>query len=149
MKEFDEDEIYHEMYVHLLWSTAKQQPSIPSSLFPSLYSYMCDSALTHECYVIAGQVFTDHIQLIVKFSPHTPLTDLIKTLKLSSLLWLRTNFPTMKNFEWQGSDFAFSVSSEEVGSLIEKIQNAKAFSEEVLLLLDQNEMQHDLLEVLE
>jgi REP element-mobilizing transposase RayT len=99
MKECDENEIYHEMYLHLLWSTLKQQSLILPSVGRYLYAYMCDLALTHECTIIDGQVCEDHIQLILKISHHSQLDDLIITLKVASSLWMRTNFPTMRDFE--------------------------------------------------
>lgn len=149
MKEFDEDEIYSEMYVHLLWSTTSQKPLIIPSVIPRLYNYLYDLTLSEGCDLIGGSLFCDHIQLVIKFTPDTILSDLITNLKVGSSLWMRTNFPTVEGFKWQGSDFLFTVDIDEVGALIERIKNAKLFKEEVLSLLDQNEIKYDSIEVLE
>ncbi|MBA3957554.1 MAG: transposase [Parachlamydiaceae bacterium] len=148
MKEIDEDEINHEMYVHLLWSTTSQKPIIPTSVTPLLYNFFCDLTLDEGCHLIGGHVFCDHIQLVIKFNPDTLFFDLITNLKVASLLWFRTNFPEIEKFEWQKSDFGFTVGFDEVGTLLERIKRAKLFEEEVFSLLDQNEMKYDRVEVL-
>jgi putative transposase len=149
MKEFDENEIYHELYVHLLWSTTGQKPLLTPTVIPHLYDYLCNLTVDEGCHLIGGSVFSDHIQLVIKFSPDTLLSDLIVNLKVASSLWIRTNFPEIERFEWQQSDFAFTVHVDEVGSLIERIKKAKWFDEEVFSLLKQNEMNFDAIEVLE
>ena len=150
MDEFDENAIHCEMYLHLLWSTKNQQPVIPTSVTQNLYLYIYDLALSQECHLVGGQVFSDHIQLVIKFSPDIAMSDMITTLKVATLLWIRTNIPEMSNFEWQKSDFAFSVSFEEVGALIAKIKNSKSFLEEIHSVLDENiSIESDLSEVLE
>lgn len=143
-----EDEIHHELYVHILWSTICQKPLITPSVVPHLYDYMGNLTLNEGCHLIGGSVFSDHLQLVIRFSPDTVLYDLIINLKVASLLWMRTNFPEIENFEWQESDFAFTVSTDEVGALIDKIKKAKLFKDEVFVLLDQNEMEYDSVEVL-
>lgn len=149
MKERDDDEIYHELYVHLLWSTKNQKNLITPAVIPHLYNYLCNLTLNEDCHLIGGGVFCDHIQMVIKFTPDTSFSDLITNLKVASLLWMRTNFPEIERFEWQESDFGFTVGVDEVGALIERIKKAKLFKEEVLSLLDQNEMKYDPVEVLE
>lgn len=143
---FDDNAIHSEMYIHLGWSTKNQQPVL-SSIAPYLYHYMCELASSHCCNVVNGQVYSDHVQLVVKFSPDTILSDLMTTLKVASSLLIRTNFPEMKEFEWQKSDFMFSLSAEDVFSIINN--NAKPFPEEVCIILNNNGLKFDLQEVLE
>ena len=114
-----------------------------------LYNYLCDLALNEGCHLIGGSVFCDHVQLVIKFSPTTILSNLITNLRVASLLWIRTNFPEIERFEWQKSDFGFTVGVDEVGALIERIKKAKLFKEEAFSLLDQNEMKYASIEVLE
>src|SRR6478735_4614400 len=107
MKEFDENEIHHEMYAHLLWSTTSQKPLITPAIVSHLYDYLGDLTLDEGCHLIGGSIFCDHIQLVIKFSPDTIFSDLITNLKVASSLWVRTNFPEIEGFEWQKSDFGF------------------------------------------
>ena len=63
-------------------------------------------------------------------------------------MWIRTYFPEIKNFEWQQSDFAFSVSSEHACCTIDTKTIAK-FPEKIRLILDENELEYDPAEILE
>ncbi len=143
---FDEDEVFGEMYVHIAWSTRDQKPLL-SPFAQYLYQYICDLALTCECHVVDGRVFSDHVQLVVKFSPDISFANLITNFKVATSMLIRTQVAGMKDFEWQKSDFGFTVSSEEACSTID--HNAKTFSIAVCELLNQNDIQYDLKDVLE
>lgn len=145
---FDENAVEHEMYVHLVWSTKNQKPVL-SSIAQYLYHYICDQVLSCECNVISARIFNDHIQLVVKFSPDISLSNLIITLKVATSLLIRTNFPEMKNFEWQKSDFAFSVGHDEACSIIDTKSDAKGFAEVISILLNNNGLEYNLQDVLE
>jgi REP element-mobilizing transposase RayT len=143
---FDDNAIHCEMYVHLAWST-KNQESILLPLASYLYNYLCEVALSLDCHIIEGKIFSDHVQLVTKYSPEISLSNLITSLKVASSLLIRTNFPELKDFEWQKSDFLFSVSPEEVCSTINS--KAKLFREEVCILLENNRLEYNLQDVLE
>ena len=145
--DFDENVVHHELYTNLLWSTKNQQP-ILSPIAQPLYHYACEVALSCDCNVVDGNVFNDHIQLIVKFSPETSFSNMITTFKVATSMWIRTYFPEIKNFEWQQSDFAFSVSSEHACCTIDTKTIAK-FPEKIRLILDENELEYDPEEILE
>src|ERR1700722_19175211 len=146
---FDENEIHHEMYLHFLSSTKNQQPVIIPSIAQYLYSYMCDLALTCDSHVIGGKVFSDHFQLVLKFSPDFSLDDLMKTIKVGTALWIRTNCSEIKDFEWQKSDFAFSVGFDEVIDILDKFKKPKPFIDELYPILDANGLKYDPKGVLE
>lgn len=149
MVTIDENEITSGMYLHLLWSTKSQQQIIPFNLTQYLYNYIYDLALSHECHLIGGQVFTDHVQLIVKFSPDLQLVDMVTNLKVGTALLIRTKFPDMRDFEWQKSDFLFTISSEELGLIIDRIKRAKLFHQEISSLLDESQLEYDPQKILE
>lgn len=147
--DFDEDLIYHEMYLHLLWSTKNQQPVL-SPIAPHLYTYLCDLALSKDCHLVSGKVFDDHVQLIIKFSPDVALNDLLITFKTATSLWIRSNFPELKDFEWQLSDFSFTVDYENPFIIDTEPQ---PFSELIEVVLNNNGfekgIEYNLKEVLE
>lgn len=137
MKFFDEDEI-HELYIHLIWSTCRQAAIISPDVAKSLYNYIGDLALQNDCNLIGGKIFADHLQLIIKFHPNIILQNLITDIKVGSALWVTTNFSEMQDFAWQQSDFCFSVSPEEVGALINRIENSSLFINEISEIVSQN-----------
>jgi len=143
--DFDENEIVHGMYIHIVWSTRNQMPVL-DSIAQYLYQYICDKALDLECHVIDGRAFNDHVQLIVKFNPHVSIDNLVKTLKDATSMLIRSNIPELKTFEWQQSEFFFTVSSEEACSII--TTKAKPFKNEICNILKQNGLNYKLKEVL-
>lgn len=144
-EKFDENEIYHEMYIHLLWSTKNQQPVL-SPIAPYVYTYLCDLALSNNCHLVSGKVFSDHVQLIIKFNPDITLSDLLITFKTATSLWISSTFPELKDFEWQISDFSFTVDHENPFVIDTKI---KPFSELIEVVLAENGLDYDLRDVLE
>lgn len=144
---FDDDEIISEMYYHILWSTKNQSPIISSTLASQLYSIFCDLALSIQSHVIKAEIFQDHVQLVVKGSPNVSFMDLLTTLKSGSLLWIKTHFPEIPDFEWQQSDFGFTVSTEEVGFVIE--DTSKSFSDIIPSILIRNGCPFDQKEIFE
>ena len=134
MSQFDE-EIVCGLYYHLLWSTKDQKACISSSCAQQLYTFICDLALSLECYIIEGQVFADHVELVVKASVDVSLVELITTLKSGSMLWLKNSSPCFVAFEWQRSEFVFTVSTEEVGFIT---NTAKSFIDKIPQILNQN-----------
>jgi REP element-mobilizing transposase RayT len=148
MPPFDEDEVSHELYVHIMWSTYGQKPIITSSIAYSLYHYIGDVILHSNCSPIAGKIFTDHLQFIIKFNPDTVLEDLITDIKLGSTLWLKTHCPDLVDFAWQTSDFCFTVSYDHVGDLADRIAKATSFVNEIATVLSINGMKFDPAEML-
>lgn len=151
----NDDEIHHEMYLHVLWSTKNQQPLISPSWASHLCHFiegLCDEK---KWSVIASCAPIDHIQLLIKFTPDFILSDFLIELKTNTLIWIRTNFRECRDFEWQGSDFAFTISFETVGTLIDKMNNQKdpakaiAFSDLIPIILDENQLEYSMSEVLE
>lgn len=147
MQDFFDELQVAEMYYHIMWSTKNQNPCIPEPCASQLLSWMGDLALSIECHVIDGKIASDHIQLVVKGCINVSLETLMITLKSGSLLLVKNYFPEIGSFDWQKSDFAFSVSSEDVEFVF--IKDTLSFSEMMLSFLDQNDISFDLKEILE
>lgn len=149
MKEFDENEVHCEMYLHLLWSTKDQKPMILPTFSKQLCHFISEFALENECSLIASNAPADHIQLLIKVTPEFLLSNFLIGVKAATTMWIRTNFPEFSHFKWQNSDCSFSVSFEEVGCMINKINQSKIYIEEVYQYLDAYCIQYDVNEVLD
>lgn len=104
--------------------------------------------LNNNCSPIGGKIFEDHLQLVIKLNPDLPLAGLISDIKLGSALWLKTHYPDLTDFAWQISDFCFTVSHDDVGGLIDRIEKAKTFVNEITTILSMNDMEVDSAEML-
>lgn len=86
MFEFDEQKVYSEIYLHLIWSTKHQEPLFDLSGSQYVYEYIRELTLECDSEVVGGGVFQDHLELIIKFSPNTVLSDLLTTIKTATTL---------------------------------------------------------------
>ena len=145
---YNESEIYHGMFAHIIWSTMAQQPSL-SSVTQHLHDYICDLALLQSCHVISGRILSDHVQLVVKFSPNTILERLITTLKVETSLCMRSNYTELRNFEWQKSDLCFTIGGSKVKKVINSFNSAGNYSEEIRKIFKHNGVTEDINQFLE
>jgi putative transposase len=148
MKDSDENEIYHEMYLHLIWSTHGQKAIIVPAIANSLYRYISDIILDRNCHLIAGKVFADHLQLIIKFNHDIALEDLVTDIKVGSALWVNNHCLEKRGFAWQKTYFGFSVSQEEVGNLMDGFVKADSFLSHITAILSLNGITYDVSEIL-
>lgn len=147
-EDYDESVIHHSMYVHIIWSTMAQQPLL-HAVTQHLHDYICNLALLQSCHVISCRILSDHIQLVVKYSPNTYLERLITTLKAETSSWIRSNYSGLENFEWQKSDLSFSISGDGVKSIINSMNNTSGYPEELCKILKNNGVTIDPKEFLE
>jgi putative transposase len=148
---FDDEEVFSNMHLHTVWSTKEQQPILGESWTKHLKNFISELVMDYDCRLIAARMAADHIHLLIKFTPDTATNDLIINIKSSTAVWIRTNIPELKVFEWQKSDCAFTISQEEVESMIIQFRELEKtpFVEEIFPLLDANGISYTKEEVLE
>jgi len=66
-----------------------------------------------------------------------------------SSIWVKTHIDELKNFEWQGSDFAFSISLECVGEIMDEMKKLTPFTELIETILKASDMEYKLKNILE
>jgi putative transposase len=153
MFEFD-SKMHCELYLHSLWSTKGQQPVISPAWSNKLCTFIQNSCNEKYCSVIASCAPVDHIQLLIKFTPEFILSEFLIDIKSSTTIWIRTHFLELKDFEWQESDFSFSVGYDYVGDVISKMNDQKnsakavAFNKLIPKILDENLMEYSKDEIL-
>ena len=98
--------------VHTIFSTKDRHP------------FLCDLELREELHRYLGGILTnlacppiivggveDHIHLLSGLARTCEPAAMVKELKRSSSLWLKTRSPEMKNFAWQSGYGIFSQAS--------------------------------------
>lgn len=147
-----EDEVvFSDMYLHMVWSTKGQKPLLGESWGKHLKNYIAELVMDLDCQLMTGRIASDHIHLLIKFTPDTSCDDLMMNIKSATAMWIRTNIPELKVFEWQKNDCAFTVSHEEIESIISQFKETEktAFVEEIFPLLDAKGIVYTREEVLE
>jgi REP element-mobilizing transposase RayT len=77
--------------------------------------------------ILAVQGVEDHIHVLVQLHPAQNLTQVVKTLKYDSALWINETQLVEGNFEWQPEYAAYTVSPSGIKQVIDFINNQEAY----------------------
>jgi REP element-mobilizing transposase RayT len=106
---------YSQILLHIVFSTKRREPWITSELAGRLYPYMGGIVRAEKGvpYDIGG--VEDHVHIYLCWRPDESVSDLMRTVKARSSLWVHQTFPNLGAFAWQEGYSVFSVSkSQEV-----------------------------------
>ncbi|MCZ7568317.1 MAG: transposase [Ardenticatenaceae bacterium] len=149
--EFDifEDTERVELYVHLIWSTAGQQPWLDEEWDFELGIFMNDVMVNNDGALLCSAGGNDHLHLLVALPPTLSLDEAVKVLKMSSARWVGKHIPGRETFAWQEEYFAESISPWSVEEVRAFIHNQReyhqehTFQEEIRAFLEENALHSD------
>ena len=140
---------YTQLLYHIVFSTKYRRYTLDKSKRESLFKYMNGiiKKLNSVPYRING--VGDHIHILVRIHPSVSLSDLIKTVKCRSTIWIKENkiFPYFTS--WQEGYGAFTCSIRQKDRLIKYIDNQeehhqrRTFVQEYKKLLDKAEIKYN------
>jgi REP element-mobilizing transposase RayT len=96
--------------VHTIFSTKDRHPFLhDGELREELHRYLGGILTNLACPPISVGGMEDHVHLLSGLSRTCEPAAMVKELKRSSSLWLKTRSPRMKNFAWQSGYGIFSI----------------------------------------
>lgn len=100
--------------VHLVFGTKDGTPSIKPSMRSHLHDYLATVVVKAECecYRVGGSA--DHVHLAIRLSRNITIDGLVRELKKSSALWIKTQYPALPKFSWQRGYGCFSLGLEDL-----------------------------------
>ena len=100
-----------QIYLHIVFSTKERRPFLQDhSIRNELHHYLGGICNGADCPVLRVGGVADHVHLLCRFGRTITLADLVKELKRSSSLWVKTKSLELADFHWQNGYGAFSVS---------------------------------------
>jgi REP element-mobilizing transposase RayT len=101
---------YSQLLLHIVFSTKHRQPWIGADLAPRLYAYIGGIIRKEKgaLYDIGG--VEDHVHLYLRWRADDSISNLMRTVKARSSLWVHQSYESLKNFAWQEGYSVFSVS---------------------------------------
>ena len=95
--------------LHIIFSTAGRQKSLPPELQPKLWAYIAGTA--RRLYIVVREIggFDDHAHVFIDLPPTITTSAAVQKLKANSSRWLREQ--GSNSFEWQRGYAALSVSA--------------------------------------
>jgi putative transposase len=140
---------YSQLLLHIVFSTKRREPWITPELAERLYPYIGGIVRAEKStlYDISG--IADHVHLYLRARPDQNLSDLMRTVKARSSLWVHQTFRALRAFAWQEGYSAFSVSKSQeaavkayIASQAEHHRKAD-FKSELLQLLSAHGVEFD------
>jgi putative transposase len=109
------------LLVHIVFSTKDRFAFLRDDICDELHAYLATVVRSEgcECFRVGG--VADHVHLAIRISRTQAVSELVKTLKISSSAWLKTKSPLLAKFSWQRGYGAFSVGPTDRDALIQYI----------------------------
>lgn len=113
------------VYVHLVFSTKRREPIVPSDIRPELHACMGGILREMNCVPIEINTEPDHAHVLFSLARTNSLCDVVGHLKKGSTNWLHQQRPNLAGFYWQNGYGAFSVSQSQLEGVIAYIRNQR------------------------
>jgi len=111
-----------QIYLHLVFSTKDRRPFLKDpALREKMHAYLMGICKKQDCPWLAVGGVEDHVHIACRLSKTMTVSALIKELKQSSSVWVKSEFKGMAAFHWQNGYGAFSVSPSHLAALVRYI----------------------------
>jgi putative transposase len=134
--------------IHIVFSTKERSPFITTGIEDEVFKYISGICKEVSCPPIIVGGHEDHIHILCELSKNIAIADLLKQIKTSSSIWVKSHLK-IGNFYWQTGYGSFAVAQEKIPLLKEYIANQRAhhqqlsFKDEYLVLLKKNNAPFD------
>lgn len=132
---------YTSLHYHLVFSTKNRAGYITPAIEQRVWEYIGGIARDNQMTALQVGGVDDHIHALIKAPPTFAPSKIAQLLKGGSSLWMRTEFPELRQFAWQDGYGAFTVNKSIVAGVERYIQNQRehhhkmSFQEEYLEFL--------------
>ena len=108
--------------VHLVWCTKFRREVLRGLIEYDLKQIICEACRTYGWSVESLEVMPDHVHLFVGITPSDAVSDVVRTLKSISAVFLFTRYPDLKATKFWGSGlWSRSFYAGSVGDVTETI----------------------------
>ena len=135
--------------IHIVFSTKNRVKLIDKNIEKSLFGMIGNECNKLKCQTIIVGGHLDHIHILCKLHRPVSQSDLVKSIKSHSSIWMKQQGSKYLQFYWQDGYSVYSVSPNEVDGLIKYIKNQKkhhqkkTFKEEYLKFLKFYSVEYD------
>ena len=132
---------YSQILLHTVFSTKRRATIITPEVQPRLYDYIGGIVRAQKDVVYALGGMSDHLHMLLRWRTDATISDLMRTVKARSSVWVHRTFPSAASFAWQEGYAVFSVSKSAEPDVKSYIENQaehhkkRDFQEEFLALL--------------
>ena len=136
--------------VHTVFSTKDRRPFLRKrATREELHRYLGGILTNLDCQPITVGGVEDHVHILCALSRTCEAAEMVKELKRSSSLWLKTRSPELRDFAWQAGYGMFSIGFSQINRVRKYIATQEehhrktTFQDEFRKLLDRYEIDFD------
>lgn len=116
---------WHQLFYHLVWSTAGREPLIPPAHEADLHRYIGSRGTEYGYNLITVNGMPDHIHVVGSWPPKVSVSEAAQKLKGSSSHFMQ-HLLGVDPFRWQQGYGAVSVTRADLDRVIDYVRNQKA-----------------------
>ena len=140
---------YSQILLHIVFSTKHRQSWLAPDIAERLFPYMGGIVRAERgtLYAIGG--IEDHVHMYLRWRTDESISNLMRTIKARSSLWIHQTWPALKAFARQDGYAVFSVSKSQERAVKQYIASQhehhqkEDFKSELLRLLRKHEIEFD------
>ncbi len=114
---------YTQILYHIVFSTKDRENTLLKERREDFFKYIWGVIQNKKSYLYRINAEADHVHILTHIHPSISLSDFIKTIKISSNLWIKENNKFKEFKGWQNGYGAFTCSVKEKDIIIEYIKN--------------------------
>lgn len=140
---------YINIKLHVIFAVKNRESLVPTLLLPHLHAYIAKSLNQRGHRAIAVGGTNNHIHILFSYSGKELISDIVREIKVAVTNRINHQHLIPYKFEWQRGYACFSVSSTNVGSVKNYIQNqfehhkGKSLQDEIKGMLDLSGTEYD------
>jgi REP element-mobilizing transposase RayT len=139
-----------QILVHAIFSTKDRQPFLRDQpLRQELHSYLGGILANLDCQPLIVGGTADHVHLLCSLSRTCEIAAMIKEVKRSSTLWIKSKDANLHNFSWQNGYGVFSIDFSQIDAVRRYISGQEehhrkiSFQDEFRELLKHHKIEFD------
>jgi REP element-mobilizing transposase RayT len=109
------------LYAHVIWSVRGREALLTKAVRRVLFVHMAKEAAEKGIRVVAIDGADDHVHCLLQLMPSQNLSQVVKSVRTSSMAWLNETRLLPAEFAWEEDYYAYSVSPSGVKQVIDFI----------------------------
>ncbi|HEX3933133.1 MAG TPA: transposase [Puia sp.] len=109
------------LYAHVIWSVRGREALLSKAVRRVLFAQMPKESAEKGIKIVAIDGIDDHVHCLLQLMPSQNLSQVLKSIRASSMAWLNDTRLLPVEFVWEEDYYAYSVSPSGVKQVIDFI----------------------------
>jgi REP element-mobilizing transposase RayT len=109
------------LYAHVIWSVRGREALLSKAVRRVLFAHMPKENADRGIKIVAIDGTDDHVHCLLQLMPSQNLSQVVKSIRTSSMAWLNETRLLNVEFAWEEDYYAYSVSPSGVKQVIDFI----------------------------